>query len=261
VPRLSVTVITRNEAQKLAEALESVAWADQIIVVDSESTDDTVAIARRFTQDVCIRAFPGYGTQKNYAAGLARNDWILSLDADERVTPALASEIRDLLRGEPPARGYRIPRVTFHLGRWIRTTDWYPDYQLRLYDRRAARWSEPLVPESVRLDGQPGRLRGELQHFPYRDAADHRETIERYTSLAAEQMTRDGKRPGLLSVVTHPPLAFLRNYLLRRGILDGAAGLKLSALNSYYVYLKFAKARKLWKREAEGVTDETQRSA
>ena len=251
MPRLSVTVITRNEAQKLETALESVAWADQIVVVDSESTDETATIARRFTADVCVRPFQGYGEQKNYAAGLARNDWILSLDADERVTPALASEIRDLLRDEPPAGGYRIPRVTFHLGRWIRTTDWYPDYQLRLYDRRAARWSEPLVHESVRLDGRPGRLRGELQHFPYRDTADHLKTIDRYTSLAAEQMRRDGKRPGLVSVVTHPPLAFLRNYLLRRGILDGAAGLKISALNSYYVYLKFAKARRL-RKAAQG---------
>jgi glycosyltransferase involved in cell wall biosynthesis len=245
VPGLTVTVITKNEAPNLTAALDSVRWADEIVVVDSGSTDETTAIAGRFTPRVVERPFRGYGEQKNHAASLASHDWILSLDADERVSPALAEEIRALLGGEPPARGYRIPRVTFHLGRWIRTTDWYPDFQLRLYDRRAGRWAERLVHESVQLDGRPGRLRAELQHFPYRDLAAHLETIDRYTTLAAEQMRRDGRRPGLVSMAAHPPLAFLRNYVLRRGALDGAAGLKISALNAYYVYLKLAKARKL----------------
>ncbi|HEX2343141.1 MAG TPA: glycosyltransferase family 2 protein [Vicinamibacterales bacterium] len=245
MPGLTVTVITKNEAPNLAAALESVTWADEIVVVDSGSSDGTTAIARRFTPRVVERAFAGYGEQKNQAASLASHDWILSLDADERVSPALGEEIRALLRVEPPARGYRIPRVTFHLGRWIRTTDWYPDFQLRLYDRRAGRWSERLVHESVQLDGRPGYLSGELQHYPYRDLAAHLETIDRYTTLAAEQMHRDGARPGVVSIAVHPPLAFLRNYILRRGLLDGAAGLKISALNAYYVYLKFAKARRL----------------
>jgi glycosyltransferase involved in cell wall biosynthesis len=245
VPGLTVTVITKNEAPNLSAALGSVAWADEIVVVDSGSSDGTTAIAKRFTPRVIEREFLGYGDQKNHAASLARHDWILSLDADEKVSPALAEEIKALLGAEPPARGYRMPRVTFHLGRWIRTTDWYPDFQLRLYDRRSARWSERLVHESVQLDGKPGYLRGELQHFPYRDLAAHLETIDRYTTLAAEQMYRDGARPGLVSMAVHPPLAFLRNYVLRRGLLDGGAGLKISALNAYYVYLKFAKARTL----------------
>jgi glycosyltransferase involved in cell wall biosynthesis len=245
VPGLTVTVITKNEAANLRAALESVAWADEIVVVDSGSTDATTAIAKRFTPLVTDRAFTSYGEQKNHAASLARHDWILSIDADERVSPTLADEIRALLRCEPARRGYRMPRVTFHLGRWIRTTDWYPDYQLKLYDRRAGRWSESLVHESVQLGEPPGRLRGELLHFPYRDLAAHLETIDRYTTLAAEQMRRDGTRPGLVTLTLHPPLAFLRNYVLRRGLLDGAAGLKISALNAYYVYLKFAKARRL----------------
>ncbi len=245
MPGLTVTVITKNEAPNLSAALGSVAWADEIVVVDSGSSDGTTAIAKRFTPHVIEREFLGYGDQKNHAAFLARHDWILSLDADEKVSPALAEEIKALLGAEPPARGYRMPRVTFHLGRWIRTTDWYPDFQLRLYDRRAGRWSERLVHESVQLDGKPGYLRGELQHFPYRDLAAHLETIDRYTTLAAEQMYRDGAPPGLVSMAVHPPLAFLRNYVLRRGLLDGAAGLKISALNAYYVYLKFAKARQL----------------
>ncbi|MGH9330555.1 MAG: glycosyltransferase family 2 protein, partial [Vicinamibacterales bacterium] len=259
MPGLTVTVITKNEAQNLAAALESVAWADEIVVVDSGSTDETTAIAKRFTPHVTERAFRGYGEQKNHAASLARHDWILSLGADERVSPALAEEIRALLGEGPSARGYRIPRVTFHLGRWIRTTDWYPDFQLRLYDRRAGRWSERLVHESVQPEGRPGRLQGELLHFPYRDLAAHLETIERYTTLAAEQMHRDGARPGLVSMAVHPPLAFLRNYVLRRGLLDGAAGLKISALNAYYVYLKFAKARALGSDRSRRVEQRAER--
>jgi (heptosyl)LPS beta-1,4-glucosyltransferase len=251
VPKLSVTVITRNEAADIGEALQSVAWADELIVVDSCSTDDTVAIAQRFTPHVVVREWPGYVAQKNYAASIASHNWILSLDADERVTPELAREIQDVLAAEPPHAGYRIPRVTWHLGKWIRTTDWYPDHQLRLYDRRAAEWTGRYVHESVSIrrsasapaDGAIGRLRGELEHFAYRDVADHLETIDRYTTHAARQMHEAGRRASLWQIAGHPPLAFLRNYLARGGIRDGAPGFIISALNSYYVFLKFAK---LW---------------
>ena len=243
MPKLSVTVITRDEAADIADALQSVAWADEIIVVDSESTDGTAAIAGRYTSRVTTRAWPGYVAQKNYAASMAAHDWILSLDADERVTPELADEIRGVMQTEPRHAGFRMPRVTWHLGRWIRTTDWYPDYQLRLYDRRAAEWSGRYVHESVAVRGTVGQLRHELHHFAYRNIADHLETIDRYTTLAARQMFESGRRAGWLQLAGHPPLAFLRNYLLRGGIRDGKAGLVVSATNSYYVLLKFAK---LW---------------
>jgi glycosyltransferase involved in cell wall biosynthesis len=243
VPKLSVTVITRNESANVAAALESVAWADEIVVVDSESTDDTAAIARRFTERVVVRPWPGYPAQKNFAASVARNDWILSLDADERVTPALADEIRRTLAAAPPCSGYRIPRITRHLGRWIRTTDWYPDDQLRLYDRRSAQWTGRYVHESVSTTGQVGRLAAELEHYPYRNIADHLETIDRYTTLAARQMHESGRQAGLAQIAGHPPLAFLRNYILRGGFRDGVPGLIISSLNAYYVFLKFAK---LW---------------
>jgi glycosyltransferase involved in cell wall biosynthesis len=243
VPKLSVTVITRNEAAGIGEALQSVAWADELIVVDSGSTDDTALVARRHTDRVFVREWPGYVAQKNYAASIASHDWILSLDADERVTPALAGEIKSVLAGSPSHTGYRMPRVTWHLGRWIRTTDWYPDYQLRLYDRRAAEWTGGYVHESVALRGPAGRLRGELQHFAYRDIADHLETIDRYTTYAARQLQETGRHAGLLDLAVHPPLAFLRNYLLRGGIRDGVPGFVISAMNAYYVFLKFAK---LW---------------
>jgi glycosyltransferase involved in cell wall biosynthesis len=249
VPKLSVTVITKNEATDIGPALRSVAWADEIVVVDSESTDATVAIARGFTSRVVVRPWPGYVAQKNYAASLASHDWILSLDADERVTPALADEIRATLATDPPHAAFRIPRVTWHLGRWIRSTDWYPDHQTRLYDRRAAEWTGRHVHEAVVVRGTRGELRHELQHYAYRDIADHLETMDRYTTYAARQMHEAGRRAGLLQVAGHPPLAFLRNYIARGGIRDGAPGFIISAMNAYYVFLKFAK---LWELERRG---------
>ncbi len=245
MPKLSVTIITKNEAEDIAAALRSVAWADERIVVDSGSSDETMAKARPLADRVVMRDWPGYIAQKNYAASIARHDWILSLDADERVTPALAAEIQALLTTAPAHAGYRIPRVTWHLGRWVRTTDWYPDYQLRLYDRRSAEWTGRYVHESVAPRGSVGRLTGELQHFAYRDIADHLETIDRYTTYAARQMHEDGRRAGILEIAGHPPLAFLRNYIVRGGVRDGVAGLIISALNSYYVFLKFAKLHEL----------------
>ena len=153
---ISVTVITKNEAADIAAALESVRWADEIVVVDSGSTDETVAIARRFTERVFVRDWPGYAAQKNVAASLASHDWILSLDADERVTPQLADEVRRIVSANPTDSAFKVPRVTWHLGQWIRTTDWYPDRQTRLYDRRRARWTGAYVHEGVAVDGTTG---------------------------------------------------------------------------------------------------------
>jgi len=249
VPKLTVTVITRNEAVNIAAALQSAAWADELIVVDAHSTDETVSIARVLTPRVEVRDWNGYVEQKNHAAAIAANDWILSIDADERVTPELASEIRALLAQEPRARGYQLPRVSFYLGRWIRSTDWYPDCQLRLYDRRSARWVGRHVHESVEVDGPVSRLRSELQHYPYRDLAHHLRTIDRYTTLAARQLHEDGKRAGALGLAARPAAAFVRNYVLRGGVRDGGPGLLVSLLNSYYVFLKFAK---LWEMERLG---------
>jgi len=246
--KLTVTVITRDEARHIEAALQSVAWADEVIVVDSGSTDGTVSIARRTAARVEVREWPGYGAQKNYAAEIASNDWILSLDADERVSPELAAEIQETLRGEPAHRGYRVPRVTWYLGRWIRSTDWYPDYQLRLYDRREARWNTRRVHESVQANRPPGVLRHELQHYAYRDISHHLATIDRYTTLAAEQWLAEGRRTGGIGMFFHPRFAFLRNYILRGGFRDGAAGLLVSRMNAYYVFLKLAKLWELQQR-------------
>jgi glycosyltransferase involved in cell wall biosynthesis len=226
-----------------------VSWADEIVVVDSGSTDQTAAIARRFTSRVVAHEWPGYVAQKNHAASLASHDWILSLDADECVTPELAGEIRAELSGTPAHAAYRMPRVTHYLGRWIRSTDWYPDHQTRLYDRRAAKWTGQQVHESLTVQGTVGALRGDLQHHPYRDIAEHLETIDRYTTLAARQMRERGRTGSLAAVAFHPPFAFLRNYVVRGGYRDGAAGFIISALNACYVFLKFAK---LWELTVSG---------
>ena len=240
-----MTIITKNEAEDIGDALDSVGWADERIVVDSCSTDGTAAAATRHGARVVSREWPGYVDQKNYAASLAKNDWILSLDADERVTPALAQEIQETLASEPARRGFEMPRVTFHLGRWIRTTDWYPDYQLRLYDRRAAEWTGRFVHEGVTVKGAVGRLRHELQHYAYRDVAEHNDTIDHYTTLAARQMFEQGRRATTLDVVLQPAFAFFRNFILKRGFLDGSVGLTISRMNADYVRLKFEKLREL----------------
>lgn len=259
MPGVSVVIITLNEAAHIEACLDAVAWADDVVVVDSGSTDGTADRARAHGARVIVREWPGYAAQKNFAAGEAKHNWILSVDADERVTPALAAEIQATIASGPTVAGYRIPRVTFHLGRWIRTTDWYPDYQLRLYDRRRATWPIRRVHESVRLAddaGTPGQLTGELEHFAYRDISHHHRTMEMYTTLAAEDLYAAGRRAGMTDLLVHPPAAFLRNYVLRRGISDGAPGLIISAMNAHYVFLKFAK---LWAldRAAGGGTEPT----
>ena len=236
-------MIAHNEAATLATALQSVAWADEIIVVDAQSTDDTASIARQFTDHVIVREWPGYSAQKNFAASVASHEWILSLDADERVTPVLADEIRRNLTAPVAHAAWRIPRVTWHLGRWIRSTDWFPDLKVRLYNRRTATWTGQYVHETLEVDGAIGTLAGELQHFPYRSLSDHLETIDRYTSLAARQMVEDGKHVSLINMACQPPMVFLRNYLVRRGLRDGLPGLIVSSMNAYYVFLKWAK---LW---------------
>lgn len=238
---VTALVITLNEAAHIEACLASVAWADERLVVDSGSTDGTAEIAARCGARVITRAFDGYSNQKNFGASEAAHDWILSVDADERVTPALAADLQAALASPGDAAGFRVPRVTFHLGQWIRGTDWYPDYQLRLYDRRRARWNGRRVHESVTADGPVRTLTHDLQHYAYRDLSHHLQTIDRYTTLAADDMQARGRRTNAVELLLHPPAAFLRNYVLRGGFRLGRAGLLVSILNSYYVFLKFAK--------------------
>ena len=255
MPALSVALITFNEAARLPAAIDSVSWADEIIVVDSGSTDGTADIARKLASRVEVRDWPGYAAQKNYAASLASHDWLLSLDADERVTPELAASLQVWRRTEPPHAAYRIARVSWYLDRWLRSTDWYPDWQVRLYDRRVATWQTRRVHESVQARGSVSELTGELQHFPYASVSDHLHRIDRYTSLAALDLRERGHRASGAGLLLHPPAAFFRNYVLRGGFRDGRTGLAVSLLNSMYVLLKHVKLLELqigWRHDPAG---------
>ena len=245
MPALSVTIITHNEAAHLPAALASVAWADDIVIVDSGSTDDTCDIARQAGARVEVREWPGYAAQKNYAASLATHDWVFSLDADERVSPELASSLQAWRTTTPANAALRVARVSWYLGRWLRSTDWYPDHQVRLYDRRVGTWQIRRVHESVLVKGTVGDLAGELLHFPYESVSDHLQRIDRYTSLAALDLHDTGRRARAAGLLLHPPAALLRNYLLRGGIRDGRAGLAVSLLNATYVLLKQVKLLEL----------------
>lgn len=239
---ISAVVITLDEEERLPAALESVAFCDEVLVVDAGSRDRTREVAEARGARVLVNApWPGWVEQRRLAVAAARHDWVLALDADERVTPALRAELETLRAQELSGAGYRMPRVAFYLGCWVRATDWYPDLQLRLFDRRQARWEGELVHESVAASGPVGRLRGEIEHHPYRDVADHLRKIDRYTTLWAEQARQAGRPARLLDLVFAPPWAFFRNYVLKRGFLLGRAGFTISGLNAYYTFAKLAK--------------------
>lgn len=242
MPPLSAVLITRNEETRLPGALDSVAFCDETLVVDCGSSDETCALAERAGARVIVNApWPGFVAQRNLAVERARHDWVLCLDADERVTPALRDEIEAARACGFGHSGYRAPRVAFYLGRWVRATDWYPDLQLRLFDRRLGRWQGGRVHESVRVEGSVGRLRNEIEHHPYADIAEHLRTINEYTSLWAQQAFEAGRRTSALEMAGASAWAFLRSYVLRGGLRLGRVGLTVSALGAYYTFLKLAK--------------------
>jgi glycosyltransferase involved in cell wall biosynthesis len=242
VTPISAVLIAQNEEQKITAAVESVRFCDEVVLVDSGSTDRTREVAREAGARVIVNApWPGFVAQRDFAVRAAGNDWVLALDADERVSPGLREEIEALRAGGFGHPGYRMPRVALYLGRWIRATDWYPDPQVRLFDRTRAGWEGALVHESVRVRGSVGALRGELVHHPYADISDHLRKIDVYTTLWARQAFVAGRRVGPLEMAASSAWAFVRNYLLRGGIRLGSAGLTISTLNAYYTYVKLAK--------------------
>jgi glycosyltransferase involved in cell wall biosynthesis len=234
-------VITLNEEERLRACLESVAWADEIVVVDAESHDKTVQIAREFTDRVVIRPWPGFAAQKNFALELARSDWILSLDADEEVSPALREEIARVVADPAAGDGYAVPRRNIFWGRWVRHGGLYPDWQVRLFRRGRARFLERDVHESVRVEGRVGRLDGALLHRSYRDVADFLARADRYSTLAAEEWVRSGRPARARDLLLRPVGRFLGMYVLRLGCLDGWRGLLLATLYAYYVGMRAAK--------------------
>jgi glycosyltransferase involved in cell wall biosynthesis len=243
--RLSVVLVTRDEEERLRPCLESVAWADEIVVVDAESSDKTVIIAREFTDRVVVRPWPGYAAQKNGALELATGDWILSLDADEVVTAPLREDIVRILDADGPADGYAVPRRNVFWDRWVRHGGLYPDWQVRLFRRGRGRFVERAVHESVTVEGKVERLAGYLEHRSYRDVADFLARTERYATLAADEAVAQGRRVGVADFVLRPLGRFLGMYVVRGGVLDGWRGFLLAALYAYYVLIRTAK---IWEK-------------
>lgn len=241
--KISVTIITSNEEANIAAACKSVAWADELIVVDSQSTDQTRQIAADHGARVITREWPGFAQQKQFAADQASHDWILSLDADERVSDALKASIESLTtRNEDElADGYLIARRSFYQGRWIRGGGWYPDRQLRLYRKALGKWQGEFIHESVSMNSgaRIEKLAGDILHYSVRDARHHHQMIgERYAPLAARQMFERGRRTSALKIATAGPAAFLRSYVLKGGFRDGLAGLTIASFAAHHAFLK-----------------------
>jgi glycosyltransferase involved in cell wall biosynthesis len=249
---LSVAVITLNAAASLARCLQSVPWADEILVVDSGSSDATLEIARRVAHRVEHHDWAGYGAQKRYAASLARHDWVLSLDADEWLSPELAASLQALLERGPDRSGYLLNCRNGFMGRWLLHGEGYPDPHLRLFDRRRGNWQERTIHEQVLVQGPVGRLAGDLLHQSAQSLSDYLAKQNRYTQLQAELLHRQGRRAGWSHLVLRPLWRFLRLYLLRRGFLDGIPGLVHIVIGCFNTFSKYAKLRELQGRRAPG---------
>jgi (heptosyl)LPS beta-1,4-glucosyltransferase len=258
---ISGVIITYNEEDRLADALASLDFCDERVVVDAGSTDGTLRVAERAGARVIVNApWPGFVAQRRLATESARHDWVFALDADERISAPLRAEVAALRARGLQGPGYVMPRVARYLGRWIRATDWYPDFQLRLFHRQRAQWQGALIHESVRAhEGQPVRLRGELQHFSYRSVSEHLRHIEKYASLWARQSFDEGRRAGVAAACAAGAFAFFRNYVLKRGLLLGSAGLAISTLNAHYTFSKLLLLHELERTDKHRDT-ETQRT-
>lgn len=250
--KLPVTacIITYNEERNIRDCLRSVGWADEILVVDSHSTDRTVEVAREFTDRVIQRKWNGINEQRQFAQDQARHDWVFNLDADERVSEDLAREIASLDLSSA-TDGYLMPRCAFYLGRWIRHGGWYPDYKLRLYRKAKARFIDNDPHDTLEFTGKTARLAGEIHHYTYRSVADQLAQIQKFSTVRAEQYLRSGRRFGYLQMLLRPCWKFVNTYLFRLGALDGMAGFVISALSSYHVFVTWAKFWELTHRPKE----------
>lgn len=258
---LSVIIITKNESAHIADCLDSVAFADEIIVVDSGSTDGTGDIARAKGAKVTVtHDWPGFGPQKNRALDLATCEWVLSVDADERVTGELAQAIQGAL-ARPRADGYRIARLSNFCGRWIRHSGWWPDHVLRLFRRDSGRFTDAAVHESVVCKGRVDTLDGHFLHYPYPNLEALLAKINRYSSEAAAMMHAKGRTVGVAGVVGHSVWTFVRIYVVRRGFLDGVEGFILAATGAAGSFFRYGKLMLLCRAKPESARDDETRAA
>ena len=243
--KITATIITLNEERNIARAIESLRCCDEILILDSGSTDRTVELAAKLGVRVIEAGWRGYAGQKNWAADQATHEWILSLDADETLSEALDAEILNLKKDGPRFDAYTMPRLARYLGRWIYHSGWYPDRKIRLYDRRKARWVGDFVHESVRSEGHTGNLESDILHFTCDSLSEHLKTLDHYTTLAAQELAA-GKVPvPMWSLIFDPPWNFVKAYIFQRGFLDGLEGLIISYMAAFYTFLKYSKARNM----------------
>jgi len=238
---LSVVIITKNEEAGIRRCLESVTWADEIVVLDSGSTDATVRICREYTQHVHETGWPGFGPQKNRALERATADWVLSLDADEWVTRDLRDEILNAISKPDGAMAFRVPRLSSFCGRFMRHSGWWPDHVTRLFRRGAARFSDDVVHERVIAEGKTGTLRQPIMHETFVDLEDLLHKMNNYSSLAAREMHQSGRKAGLAGAALRGLWAFIRTYFLRGGFLDGREGFMLAVATAEGTYYRYAK--------------------
>jgi glycosyltransferase involved in cell wall biosynthesis len=242
--RISATIVTLNEEKNIGRAIESLLCCDEIIVVDSGSTDRTVSIAQQRGARVTVREWPGYAQQKNFAASLASHDWVFSIDADEALGEELEAEIMALKEKPFAADAYSMPRLAQYLGKWIRHSGWYPDRKIRLYDRRKGRWTGEYVHETVRVDGLVLELQSNLLHFTCDSLSAHMKSVDRYTTLAARELAASGRVRPDYRLFVDPMWTAFRSYILERGFLDGYQGFTIAYMSALYTFLKYAKARR-----------------
>jgi glycosyltransferase involved in cell wall biosynthesis len=243
--KISATIITFNEERNIPRVLESLRCCDEIVVVDSGSTDRTVEIAAKLGARVVESPWRGYAGQKNFASEHCSNDWVLSLDADESLSEALEGEIWQIKKNGPRFDAYTMPRLAQYLGRWILHSGWYPDRKVRLFDRRKARWIGDYVHESVSVEGSIGHLEANILHFTCSSLSEHLKTMDRYTTLAAEQIVDQKKSIGWTQLLLDPAWTFFQTLVLKRGFLDGPEGLAIAYMAALYNFLKYAKAKNM----------------
>jgi glycosyltransferase involved in cell wall biosynthesis len=244
--KVSVYVLTFNNERTIERCLASLQWVDELVIVDSYSTDGTVEICRRFTDQVYQRKWTNHQDQYQFAAGKTGNRWVMFVDADEEVPPELAQEVQEELRtNNGQWDGYIAHRRTYYLGRWIKYGGWYPDYEIRLYDRHKGRWEGGLHAK-VNVEGRVKTLKNRYYHYTYRDISDQIMTIDKYSQIAADDLLREGKGFNGVRMVLNPPFRFIKEYIFKRGFLDGIPGLIIIVSTMFYVFIKHAK---LWERQ------------